>query len=92
MALIRWQCERVKMRKHLKNGLIASSIVFVMMMIWALVGMFFDVEVANSPIAFTMHRHWLIVWVIISLMLSFLVMLFVTSISLLLAKLKNASI
>jgi len=91
MALIRWQYERVKMKRHLKNGLIASLIVFILMMIWASVGMLLDAEVPNSPIAFTLQRHWLLAWTIISLVFSFVVMVFVAISSLLLTMLKRAS-
>ena len=91
MVLIRWQCERVKMKNHIKNGLIASLIVFILMMIWASVGMFFDVEVPSSPIAFSVQRYWLLAWTIISLVFSFMVMVFVAISSLLLTMLKRAS-
>ncbi|MBT8544710.1 hypothetical protein G6730_06985 [Polynucleobacter paneuropaeus] len=79
------------MKKHLKNGLIASLIVFILMMIWASVGMLLDAEVPNSPIAFTLQRHWLLAWTIISLVFSFVVMVFVAISSLLLTMLKRAS-
>ncbi|MBU3601194.1 hypothetical protein [Polynucleobacter sp. AM-25C3] len=79
------------MKKHLKNGVIAFLIIYVLMMIWASLGMLFDYEVPNSPIAFTLQRHWLLAWTIISLVFSFMVMVLVAISSLLLAMLKRAS-
>ena len=79
------------MKKHIKNGLNASLVIFVLMMVWALLSMFFDYEVPNSPIAFTLQRHWLFAWTIISLVFSFVVMVFVAISSLLFAMLKRAS-
>ena len=79
------------MKKHLKNGVIAFLIIYVLMMIWASLGMLFDYEVPNSPIAFTLQRHWLPAWTIISLVFSFMVMVLVAISSLLLAMLKRVS-
>jgi len=78
------------MKKHIKNGLNASLVIFVLMMVWALLSMFFDYEVPNSPIAFTLQRHWLLAWIAISLLFSFIAMVFVSISSLLLATLKKA--
>jgi hypothetical protein len=44
------------------------------MMMWVLSGLFMDHELPESPIAFTIQRHWLFGWAIVSLMLSFIVM------------------
>jgi hypothetical protein len=79
------------MKRHMRNGLIASLIVFIMMMIWASVGMLLDTEIPNSTITFTLQRHWLVAWTIISLAFSLMVMAFVAISSLLLTMLKRAS-
>lgn len=60
------------------------------MMIWASLGMFFDYEVPDSPIAFTLQRHWLMAWTIISLVFSLVALVFVAISSLLLATLRKA--
>lgn len=91
MVLIRRGYERVKMKRHMRNGLIAFLTVFILMMIWASVGMLLDAEVPNSPIAFSMQRYWLLAWTIISVVFSLMVMVLVAISSLLLAMLKRAS-
>ena len=77
------------MKKHLRVGLIFSLGVFVILMIWGSVGMYMDAELPNSPIAFSLQRHWLVAWTIISLGISFIVLTMVSIISLLLHMLKG---
>ena len=79
------------MNKHLIRGLIASFTVFSLMMLWLFVGMFFEAEAVDSPIAFTIQRHWLLFWTMLSLGISFAVMVFVIICSFLIVGLKRAS-
>ena len=78
------------MNKHLIKGLIASFTVFSLMMLWLFVGMFFEAEAVDSPIAFTMQRHWFLFWTILSLGISFAVMVFVSICSFLIVKMKKS--
>jgi len=77
------------MNKHLIKGFIASFTVFALMMLWLFVGMFFEAEAVDSPIAFTMQKHSLLFWTILSLGISFVVMASVTTCSFLIVKLKE---
>ena len=77
------------MNKHFIRGLLASLTVFSLMMLWLFVGMFFEAEAVDSPIAFTMQRHWFLIWTTLSLGISFMVMAFVAICSFLIAKLKR---
>jgi hypothetical protein len=77
------------MKKHLKVGLIGFLITFILMMVWASIGMFFEVETPNSPIEFTLQRHWLMAWTIISVLTSFSVMVFATICSVIFVAIKS---
>ena len=77
------------MKQHLRAGLIVSLIIFILMMIWASVGMFMDAEAVESPIAFTLQRYWLVAWTLISLAFSFAVMVFTAIVSLMISTLKR---
>jgi predicted cobalt transporter CbtA len=77
------------MRKHLRAGLIASLITFIILVTWAAVGMYIDPELPSSPIAFTAQRYWLAAWTIISLLLSLLIFTLTTIFLLLISQLKK---
>ena len=78
-----------QVKRHIRVGLITSLIIFILMMIWASVGMFMDAEIVESPIAFTLQRYWTVAWTIISLAFSFAVMVFTSIASLIIATLKR---
>ena len=77
------------MKKHLRVGLIFSLGVFIMLMIWGSMGMYMEPELPNSPIAFSLQRHWLVAWTVISLGISFIVLTMVSITSLLIHMLKG---
>jgi hypothetical protein len=80
------------MKSHLRRGLIVALVVFILMMIWAVMAMFFDPELPNSPIAFTAQRYWLAAWTIISLVTSFFIMVMSTIFSLIFAGMRNVAL
>ena len=69
------------MKTHFIRGSMVSLVVFILMMTWVATGLFMNHELPESPIAFSIQKHWLFSWTIVSLMLSFVVMVIAALVS-----------
>ena len=73
------------MKIHLTRGLMTGLTTFILLMVWAAVASFFDHRTYDySPINFTLQKHGLVVWILVSLVVSFIMIVITTSCSLLL--------
>jgi hypothetical protein len=63
------------MSKHLRRGLIVSLSIFILLMICGSIDVYLDPKPddSNLPMYFSIQRYWLLVWSIISLVVSFIV-------------------
>lgn len=69
------------MKNPFKRGFIAASITFVLMMVWAAIAMFFNPDLPDSPVAFSIKRYWPVFLGLISLGTSFVILTIITTFS-----------
>lgn len=73
------------MKEHVRRGLITSLAIFILLMIWGVIGSYLDPnpEVENLPMYYSIQKYWLFAWSLISVVLSFIVFVIASVLSLL---------